>query len=676
MPRLAWAFSLPGDVLSDFSRRARPAVSTQERKNTMFKFLRKHSMWLLVVFGVGLMIVFLVPGAITRLSEQAGRSSATWATVGEDDEKISYEEFEASQAELQTLQRIPFQIDIFSLIETPAHWFLLVREAEQSGIVGGSASDYLTQEQLAQISASAGSDPRVTNRAIGKLMGVQKLFAMHQSAAPLSDNRLRHRAERMFRAVDADLVFIQSEPLESLPTPTEDEILAHFEQYKDLNPGEGDYGFGYRWPDRFKIEWIVITADDLRAMAEGGEDFNGVELYKHWRRYQEERGFPAIENGAEIPAVVREDLIAGLVEQHREEIRKFVQSQIVTTQRPLKSSEGYLVLPDNWTELRVNYEQLAQDLRNEFPSLPLPAYEAVGDRWLTLNDLFGYEGVGRATLDPETFGVASNRQPYQSGDLIAAIKEFEREIPLYFQAGVTSPPMNGPDGSIYFLRVTEADPAHAPMDVAEVRDDIIDNLKRLAHYEQLKEEAYTLEADAEATSLLALAVSEKTAVRRVRNISMLSPSILNFMIQQNRPLTPFPSTLPEIGRDEETIMAIIEHSLALPVDRPTRDIPRNERTFVLEHDKQMMMIVVELTNIMPLDSELYAAIPVAQLASMISSEELTDTGFSFEETFGFETMKQRHNLQFTREIEDEELETPETEDGAAAPETETASTAG
>ena len=47
----------------------------------MFKFLRKYNKWILAFGGTVLMIAFLVPEAISRLSQQAAQGGAGWATV-------------------------------------------------------------------------------------------------------------------------------------------------------------------------------------------------------------------------------------------------------------------------------------------------------------------------------------------------------------------------------------------------------------------------------------------------------------------------------------------------------------------------------------------------------------------------------------------------------------------
>ena len=100
----------------------------------MFKFLRKYNKWILAVGGTLLMIVFLIPQAISSLSQRAAVGSAVWATIGEDKEEISGEERRQTERELVVLEQLQ-GLGIPMIAKEPAHWYLLVREAEDAGVV-------------------------------------------------------------------------------------------------------------------------------------------------------------------------------------------------------------------------------------------------------------------------------------------------------------------------------------------------------------------------------------------------------------------------------------------------------------------------------------------------------------------------------------------------------------
>ncbi len=104
--------------------------------------------------------------------------------------------------------------------------------------------------------------------------------------------------------------------------------------------------FGYRLPNRFKLEWLRVGADDVRAMVEATDGQNGVLLFKHWQRYATERNFPAVDTTGDIPEVVREDFLQERTTEALQTIEKFANDQLLGSQRPLRMDGGYLLGAD------------------------------------------------------------------------------------------------------------------------------------------------------------------------------------------------------------------------------------------------------------------------------------------------------------------------------------------
>ena len=105
----------------------------------MFKFLRKYNKWILAVGGTLLLIVFLIPQAISGLSQRAAVRSASRAVIG-GDEEVPMKEWQQVQEQTQFLVRLGAGVPSVGRIETPEHWYLLVREADDVGVVGTSAT--------------------------------------------------------------------------------------------------------------------------------------------------------------------------------------------------------------------------------------------------------------------------------------------------------------------------------------------------------------------------------------------------------------------------------------------------------------------------------------------------------------------------------------------------------
>ena len=107
----------------------------------MFRFLRKYNKWILAVGGTLLMIVFLIPTAISGLSQRAASGTAAWATVGpERRENVTQTDLFQVRQVLELLPQAP--LPGIGVVDQPEHWFLLVREAEQAGVLRSTGSVY------------------------------------------------------------------------------------------------------------------------------------------------------------------------------------------------------------------------------------------------------------------------------------------------------------------------------------------------------------------------------------------------------------------------------------------------------------------------------------------------------------------------------------------------------
>ena len=142
----------------------------------MFKFLRKYNKLILAVGGVLLMITFLIPQAITRLSQTAAEKKSTFARVG-NNQSVSIAEWTRVQREVQLMERLGLRFPGLGAIQRPAHWFLLVREANQAGLVSKVT---LTDEELSMYGrAMQESDPEFIREAMGRIKGVERLIGLY-----------------------------------------------------------------------------------------------------------------------------------------------------------------------------------------------------------------------------------------------------------------------------------------------------------------------------------------------------------------------------------------------------------------------------------------------------------------------------------------------------------------
>jgi len=625
----------------------------------MFKFLRKYNKYILAVGGTLLLITFLIPFAITNLFQTGGRSGVTWATINDDrPEKVTVSDLARIQRELQLLQFIAPQLAVQG-IDRAEYWYLLQREAQQGGFVaaaGTALRGQLDQQTLALLSGASGENVQFVAETMAKVQGVGRMLQAYLASNRYSDRRLKHEARRKFHQVDILPVVLEASAPDEPATYTDQQLLDQMNTYAEDVPGAGDMGFGYRLPNRAKLEWVVISSDSVGAMIEATDQLNPVALRKHWRREFEQTGrFGPPDPDAPVPDAVRSDLLGGLTSRRLDEIARYANDQLRIARRGLGRRGGYLEIPDDWSGLR--FEDLALDIQENF-DLALPEYHAFGDRWLTAGDLAGIEGVGTARTDK--FG----QLPVALPRLVMAARAFGGSPTIPIQQDVAGPPLRGNDESIYLFRIIDTDPSRPPESVDEVRDALVTDLNKLAHYRQLADSADHIRQVAIDEGLVALALLYDATVSAEVPASLIDTRTL---FAQS---TPMPTVLPVIGPHEATVETIVDRAMSLPKEQAVTDAPLEERMLVLPVEDRLAVLVALINDQTPLTEERYRTFAqYGTIQNALVIEDLADVS-PLQDAFSYEALAQRHNFQLAgpggSETTDPDQEQAEAEEVASA----------
>ena len=628
----------------------------------MFKFLRKYNTWILAVGGTLLMIAFLIPQAIQSLSQRAAMSQATTAIV--DGRSVTPVEWGAVQEEVSALQQMSravgsttmFLDPVVGNITEPDRWFLLTYEAEQAGLVGNRPAG-LTDEQLLQTASLFQISPSVMSRTYAKISAVNTLIDLYRRSTTTADNRARRFAQQLFHESIIQTVVLRADAENSTYEPTEAEILEQFEKYKDLNPGEGDHGFGYKLPNRIKLEWIEIPSEPIRTAISTSDKMNGIALRHHWRENENQRGIPAVTAGADIPEVVREDLLTQLTNERLDEISRFAHDQLRLRQQQLDQRDGLFIVPDDWATTRMAFPELAEQIRDRF-EVDLPKYEAIGDRWVPIAELAEIGQVAGARS--ERFGQRLNIQ-----GMLNLSTEFGGDGTATIQTGVAGPPLQATlDQSVYLFRVTDTDLSRVPNNVDEVRDEIVTDLKRMADYQSLLARASDLEQTAEANGLVALAMRNETDVNRSSRVALYNPQayqiqkILRRQGQGAFEVTASP--IPGLGadttaqQDDEALKQIIDYTMEFGPDLADfSTTPESERVFTVPSETHLALVVVRLMAQRPLSEQRYQTmVEDGDLGILLISDQFAK-GETIRDAFTLEALSKRHNFERTGRNEED-----------------------
>jgi hypothetical protein len=601
----------------------------------MFKFLRKYNKLMLAVFGVLLMITFLIPQAFNNAQDQ-GAGGATVASIGEDDVFTSAER-ERAQRELRFIEKLGFGFPGIGPLRSPEHWYLLVREADQAGLIGTPGSAGIDDANMVQLVAMTNESPDFIRSSVAKVNGVGSLFNLYQTGGLYSDRRLMRAAEELMHQATVQMVVLQADKEQGGAEPTEQQIQDHFSKHRDADSAAG--GFGYKLPDRVKIEWIKVPVESIREVVRNGEQFNGVAQRKHWRRYatDQTKNFPPPQDTGPVPDVVKNDLLEELTRKQADSIANDAVSRLSMNRRGLPEAEGYAVLPQDWQTRKLSFQALAQDLQARH-HIALPEYHSSGDQWTPLDKVNTLEGLGKASSD--RFG----NMPIRFDQLVQATKEFNRPrtvVPI--QKDIAGPSLTGSDGSVYVFRIIDTDAARSPNSVDEVRDQVIADLKRQAHYDQLAQQGSHLEQEAETKGLMALALEHDAPIQRAQ-VALTDQFSLQQRMQYNLPLSSEPSPLPVIGRSRSTSEAIIKYVLNLPQDKIADELPEEQRTWVVPAPDKLAVLVVRLMQSVPLTQERFVQMAQqSMIQNLVGMEENLDTD-AVKDAFSYEALAKRHNF--------------------------------
>ncbi|MEE2912175.1 MAG: hypothetical protein VX436_00045, partial [Planctomycetota bacterium] len=432
----------------------------------MFKFLRKYSVWIMGFGGSLLLIAFLAPNVVQEFAQRAGYAGTVQAKVG-DGETIGFDEWQAILMESQIIDRLGVAVPGVGVVESPAHWFLLTREATLAGLTPPTAVVSIDEQTLQNIASNTGSRPAFVLQTLAHLQGVQRLVQTYQTAGRFSDRRLNNIADSLLSAVAVETVVIPSTP-QFNGSFSEEVMQEQLDKWADVAVGEGDHGFGYKMPHRFKVEWIHIPTESIVEATRNSEEFSTREQRKYWRRNENDPRFPTVESGASIPQVVADAFLNTLTSTFVNEVSRFASDQLRIPRRGAEERNGYLILPDGWDNKKVGFEDLSTSIQSEF-GITLPSYGAIAE-WTSVNDATDVPVLG--SIEANNIGSL----PTSFATLIASAKEFNGNGLFRIQESVASPVIETADGDIYLFRITDTDPARMPSSIDEVREAIENDL--------------------------------------------------------------------------------------------------------------------------------------------------------------------------------------------------------
>ena len=190
----------------------------------------------------------------------------------------------------QTIDRNRYSVsskDISSMydrsgVPSTIFWLLLKDETHRSGIrvadtdtgklltnvIPQLYQNQVTYQQLIGTMVAGGISEKQILTTFGDLLAILQYCHLICSNEDVTTSQAKHLASRQVETIDVDFVRIGAEFFaKSQGEPSEEDIVGHFDKYKSVEPAtvtaENPYGFGYKLPDRLRLEYIAVKLDDI-----------------------------------------------------------------------------------------------------------------------------------------------------------------------------------------------------------------------------------------------------------------------------------------------------------------------------------------------------------------------------------------------------------------------------
>ncbi|MEL7088160.1 MAG: hypothetical protein AAGL98_06905, partial [Planctomycetota bacterium] len=296
----------------------------------------------------------------------------------------------------------------------------------------------------------------------------------HRLSAPM----LQHYVQDNYPTVEGRVVLVRPDT-DAVDEPTEAQIAEVFAEYKDDLPGQGEpFPFGYRYPDRVKLEYLRIP---MRQVL----DATQVDYVEVLDAYQTNRTFFADETG-ESPEMPTAEAVASLTQQLKAEKARQLAGRIMAQVQGILGEDvrgyaqdgGYVQLPEDFTPLP--WSDVVEAVRAEHDV----RLDVMGDpeAWVATDELRDLEGIGFSVIGDGN-GVPFENYVATTRRLETADNRVRRS--LRSQVGVASKPLRDQEGNLYLFRLLDAEASHVPASLDEVRDRVVADAKTIAAYERL-----------------------------------------------------------------------------------------------------------------------------------------------------------------------------------------------
>lgn len=470
------------------------------------KFLRKNSRTLLMVFMSFLLVAFLVPTQIQGCGERARMEAITLGEVFGD--KITSDDIRQYTGHMRVINQfsLPGPPD-----GNPLTYYLLIEEARRAGVQVGreEVKQRLVQmglrdEHLIAVKQNARMSYNEIYDVLGEWLAVLRLLEMQYGGVVNSVPREKLDYRNETQRANTRMVILDAHDLiDQIPDPSNEELEAFFAECKDrfTDHTESELVFGYREPDRVRIEYLTIDPEDvlrkIRVKRTQVKQYFDENRDRYTKPDTEQPPAPG-QQPAQVPMTFEEaeDLVR---EDYRsvkalEVAQSRINEMYDTARRPWNVAEegedGFLDLPEGAEH--ISFEDLAERFSDSYPV----RYEKTGlvDR----EEARRLTGFGQAALRIGNQPTSATEIAFRVEGILESAEE-RSALALMEPADVVFTPGGQPYTASYqpyLFRVVEVTPS-APLESLEpIREQVIEDWKLVQAFELARAKAEALASEA------------------------------------------------------------------------------------------------------------------------------------------------------------------------------------
>src|SRR5687767_10693511 len=281
----------------------------------MYRFIQRHGKKIMAVFAAFLMIAMALPSAY-----QASGGGPGGEIVGKlGDEKIKAADVYRAHQAWEILTRTPMPTmrddqpvrslaDFFlpptasqQIREHPIMFLLLQKEAERMGITVSNDQLNGMVENIPALKTGNPDRDDVLRDAMQQLLLVRQGYERATSALKITQPWVAHELATQGQSITLNAVeFSAAQYTSKVPPVSAEQLNSQFEKHAGLLKGavyaDNPFGFGYKYPDRVKIQYISVPRAQVRAFVEANHAPGKpkdpyeweVEAQKYYRQNQRE----------------------------------------------------------------------------------------------------------------------------------------------------------------------------------------------------------------------------------------------------------------------------------------------------------------------------------------------------------------------------------------------------